>query len=88
MIDDEEKHTSPQTYLFRFIGTAFGHPKYEDGTPIKTGRVLNYKSGIFTTISGSQYILGKVNDEFEFQYPNAYSQLVSMAEKFLQEEMR
>ena len=85
IIDDEEKYTSPQNYFLRFIGISFGHPAFEDGTAIKTGRIISYKNGVFTTGSGSQYILGKVNDEYEINYPHAYSQLVEMAEQYLQE---
>jgi hypothetical protein len=82
---EDEEYTSPQNYFLCFAGVVFGHPKFEDGSGIKTSRIISYDEGVFKTVSGSAYILGKVNPAYEAKYPNAYSQLVTMAEKYLKE---
>lgn len=82
---EDEEYTSPQNYFLSFAGMAYGHPKFEDGTGIKTSRIVSYKRGIFKTASGSAYVLGNVNPDYEIKYPNAYSQLITMAERYLPE---
>ena len=85
LLDFEEEYSPPQNYFLCFAGMAFGHPKFEDGTGIKTSRIISYRNGVFKTASGSAYVLGTVNPAYEAKYPNAYSQLVTMAERYLPE---
>jgi len=82
---DDKKYAPPEQYLFCITGIVYGHPKFQDGEPVKTGRISRYNNGRFITVNKTEYVLGSVNPEYESEYPRAYGRLVNMAEKYLRE---
>lgn len=64
---------NPFTGQSHLSGNVYGHPTYRDGISVVTSPVTggNSKEKIITTLSGSRYILGKVNEEYEKTFPNA-----------------
>lgn len=79
VVQFEESYSAPELCSLHFKGFAYGHPKYEDGYPIVTTRIVSYKDGIFTTYSGSQYELGTVDPDYEKVYPNALDRVFESA---------
>lgn len=72
---------APELGAFCLQGNAYGHPRFNDGDPVNTARIVSvedkaqYKE--VTTRSGSVYHCYKedVNPEAEKQFPNYYERL-------------
>ena len=71
----------PELQVFRLQGNAYGHPRFNDGDPVNTSRIVKitdkgtYKEA--ETYSGSVYELHRedVDPECEKQFPNYYERL-------------
>jgi len=59
-----------------FCGEVFNHPRFRDGDKITTSIIVGYDGSYFHTSSGSLYELGKVNDDYENQYPDAFNRVL------------
>lgn len=74
-------YMAPELTSFYLLGNVYGHPRFNDGCPIVTSKIIeiidkgDYKEII--TESGSIYELHKedVNEEAEKQHPNYYERL-------------
>lgn len=76
---------SVESGITYFQGNVYGHPRFVDGFFIHTTRIVNYENGVFETKSGSQYVLGEVDKEYEKLFPNAYQRLVKSAQTISKE---
>lgn len=73
--------SAPELGRHMFHGFVYGHPKFDDGAEITTSYVVSQKNGIFKTQSGSEYVLGVVNPEYEVSFPDAYNRLLKQTGK-------
>jgi len=80
---DEPGHfiTPPEDCLVCLHGIAFEDPRRPDGTSITTSELVGYVDGMFITRSGSKYVLGEVDPEYEKQYPGAMSRVIERGRK-------
>lgn len=75
---DHPEFKAPEILHYHLQGKAYGHPKFNDGDPVNTSRIVDIKEfgdhKEATTRSGSVYILSKedVDPECEKQFPNYY----------------
>lgn len=62
------------------VGTVTGHPRLPDGSFIASSSIRNVREEddvvVVTTRSGTEYHLGKVNDDYEEMFPDAQRRLV------------
>jgi hypothetical protein len=65
----------PEMHRQCLHGKVYHHPDHADGTEITTSVIVDAHNRIVTTRSGSEYILGEVDPEYEKQYPNAKQRL-------------
>lgn len=71
----------PELSSFRLQGNVYGHPRFDDGDPVNTSRIVEitdkgtHKEVV--TYSGSVYMLYKenVDPKCEEQFPNYYERL-------------
>lgn len=74
-------YTPPELMYFNLQGDVYGHPRFEDGSPVITSKIMeindkgDHKEAI--TYSGSVYELYKdyVNPMAEREHPNYYERL-------------
>lgn len=79
--DVDVRFTSPEMMHYHLQGRVYGHPRFDDGFPVVTSRIIeindkgDHKEVI--TRSGSVYELHKedVDKEAEKQFPNYYERL-------------
>ena len=79
--DVNPNFVAPEMMHFYLQGDVYGHPRFEDGAPVTTSRIIeindkgDYKEAI--TRSGSVYELYKedVDVDAEKEYPNYYERL-------------
>jgi hypothetical protein len=74
-------YAAPELGRFMFQGRVYDHPRFEDGHPVTTSYISGFKDGVFTTASGSEYILGEVDPEYEKEFPNAFERIVKKAQE-------
>ena len=60
-------------------GHAYGHPRHEDGKLVTTSKIVGYKEeeDTFLTQSGSEYMLGKVDDAYDKAFPGAKERMIA-----------
>ena len=79
--DVNPNFVAPEMMHFHLQGNVYGHPRFNDGDPVTTSRIIeindkgDYKECI--TRSGSVYELHKedVDPNAEKEYPNYYDRL-------------
>lgn len=79
---NDARYAPPEELFICLSGIVYGHPKFEDGEPVKTGRLTRYKEGLFMTINGTKYFLGNVNSEYGNRFPEAYNRLIATLETY------
>jgi hypothetical protein len=85
IIDFGSAYYAPEQLTTHFKGNAYGHPNFEDGEPVITTRIISFNHGIFETFSESQYVLGKVDPEYEKLYPNALLRVIASVKRLNKE---
>ena len=79
IIGDDYK--APELECFYLQGIVYGHPKFANGAPITTSRIVKIKKEIdrkkVFTCSGAIYVLfpRDVDPKYEAAYPNSYERL-------------
>lgn len=81
VFSEDNEYLAPELRSYRLQGNVYGHPKFNDGDPVSTNRIVKiadkgtYKEVV--TQSGSVYELYKedVNTDCEKQFPNYYERL-------------
>lgn len=79
-MSDNNGYDAPETIKLYFGGNVFGHPFFKDGDRIITSHITSYSNGKFYTFSGTEYELGKVDEKYEKQFPNAYERVLKSLE--------
>lgn len=74
-------YDAPEIVKLHFRGLSYGHPRFEDGSPIVTTSIVGFSNGVFKTSSGSEYVLGNVDENYEAVYPNARQRVLDAASK-------
>ncbi len=70
-------YTPPERRFPILQGNVFGHPgRHEDGKLISTSPIIKLVNGKILTKSGSEYELGKIDEEYEKCFPNARQRLL------------
>ena len=70
--NDPNPYLSPEQMSLRLAGEVHGHPKIADGIFVHTTRIVGLgENDTVLTKSGSRYMLGEVDPEYEAIYPNA-----------------
>jgi hypothetical protein len=74
-------YTPPECQAHGLHGTVYGHPYFADGDEITTTECASVKVDeparvTITTRSGSRYVLGEVDPEYERQFPGALVRIV------------
>lgn len=57
VIEDDDGYTAPELRRMVLIGEVYGHPKYKDGSMIKTSVVITSEGRTIQTKSGTYYRL-------------------------------
>jgi len=57
------------------MGVVYGHPVFKDGEFIQTSPVIRIDKDTITTKSGSRYVLGESDPDYEALYPDARKRL-------------
>lgn len=70
-----DPYQAPELWKQHLIGTVYGHPYIADGKIVSTSSIVGCEGEFIKTKSGSLYDLGKVNPEYEKEYPNARKRL-------------
>lgn len=81
IFSEGNEYLAPELRSFRLQGKVYGHPKFNDGDPVHTSKIVKitdkgtHKEVV--TQSGSAYQLRKedVDPECEKQFPNYYGRL-------------
>lgn len=76
--DENEKYTAPELIHFILHGRVYNHPKFNDGEWVQTSYICGFdtKTKAIITRSGSKYLLGQVNNEYEKIFPNAKNRIL------------
>ncbi len=76
-------YMAPELQKIYLCGTVYGHPNHQDGKFITTSRVIavrkkGHRETMVDTRSGSVYVLGTVDPEYEKLFPNALQRVQNM----------
>lgn len=76
-IIDDDPYLPPERRPSTLHGKVYGHPRFENGKCVFTSKPVAYRPDdrLFKTYSGSVYKLGKINQEYLEQFPDADSRL-------------
>lgn len=75
----ENPYASPEMGL-SFNGKVYGHPRFPDGHQVTTSPIMEVlEGGIVKTQSGSVYLLGKVNKQYDEMFPNSLDRLIKQS---------
>jgi hypothetical protein len=70
-----DPYTPPEAWTQALHGDVYGNPKFADGDSVTTTQIVSGRvegdNVLITTKSGSEYLLGVVNPNYEAAYPNA-----------------
>ena len=73
---------APELQHICLHGKVFNHPNHGNGTWIRTSRIIRKEKGFIVTHSGSKYELGKVNPDYEKEYPGAKDRLLLSLDRY------
>ncbi len=68
-----DPYTAPECIPQGLHGNVYGHPRFVDGVPITTSRIVTRDAAAqtATTKSGTFYSLGEIDPNYEAAYPGA-----------------
>jgi hypothetical protein len=74
---DNNGFIAPELKSVSVCGDIFDSEKFSDGEFIRTSTIVKFNSDNFSvmTLSGSEYLLGKVDPQYEKIYPNAIERI-------------
>lgn len=71
-----DEYAAPESGVPVLRGEVHDHERFEDGTYITTSKIVAVsKDKDITTVSGSVYVLGVVDAEYEKMFPGAKDRL-------------
>lgn len=75
-----DPYTPPECQAHGLAGNVYGSSRFDDGDSITTSEIhslrLDGDNVIVSSRSGSQYLLGQVDPEYERQFPNAHKRVI------------
>ena len=69
-------YLAPELHSCCLCGIVSDHPAFEDGARIQTSSIVAKNDEEIVTFSGSTYLLGTVDPDYESQFPGAYERLL------------
>ena len=79
VVSCDSPYTAPELLVARLHGKVFGHPRFPNGAEVTTSRVAGCSEVEdhleIVTGSGSHYVLGEVDPNYEKSYPDARERL-------------
>ena len=63
-------YTAPEMISACLEGEVYSHPHFENGTEVTTSQIIEIHGRTIYTISGTKYLLGNVDPEYQKAYPN------------------
>jgi hypothetical protein len=83
---DADPYTAPELVGFCLVGWVTGHKREElNGKHIRTSRIVRAEGDCIVTRSGTLYEIGKPNERYEAEYPNARERLFAAVAKVASE---
>lgn len=70
-----DPYGSPEQCTAILRGQVYGHPRFSEGQNISTSSIVGKIDDKVATASGSVYILGEVDPNYEKLFPNARKRL-------------
>lgn len=70
-----DPYQAPEIQQQSLQGNVYHSSKFPDGHSIVTSPIIGKRNDTVITLSGSEYHLGKVSDEYEKLYPDARTRL-------------
>ena len=67
---------APELWTQRLTGNTVGDTRRKDGTAVTTAPIEGKRNGKVVTMSGSEWELGEVAEEYERLYPDARNRLM------------
>lgn len=76
-IGGDDIYLAPELQPKYLHGLVYGHPKFNDGEEINTSSIVRIDKDreMVLTYSGSEYVLGDIDPEYEKQFPDAKNTL-------------
>ena len=77
-------YLAPECMVYRLEGVVYDHPnpRHSNGKEIVTSEIMAATiNNLIVTYSGSIYELGKVNPDYEKQYPDTFNKLINTLKK-------
>lgn len=71
MVADGDPYRAPEDQRCRLQGDVYGHPAFQDGQFVISSVIMGMDGDYVRTQSGSNYMLGEVDPEYERLYPGA-----------------
>lgn len=67
MVGNYDPYKAPETIKACLTGKVYGHSKFKDGSKVTTSYLikLDIKNGTAITYSGTEYVLGKADKDWE-----------------------
>ena len=63
-----DPYQAPELAVMRLHGEVYGHPYHSDGMEVTTSAIIEVNGKEITTASGTVYLLGEVDPDFEKWY--------------------
>lgn len=81
--DQNNPYTPPELLPSSVCGNVYGHSRFPDGHFVFTSSPVgwNEQNGTMVTASGSEYILGEIDPEYEKKFPNAKERFLERLKK-------
>ena len=79
LIGDFDPYQAPE--LQSVLGHVYGHPMHYDGKRVMTSSIVGEIDEDVITASGSHYVLGSVDPEYEKMFPGAGARLINSIRK-------
>ena len=62
--DNSNPYNPPELRTAHLQGNVYGHPRFPDGTQVRTSAIKDVKKRTVFTQSGSKYVLGNISSRY------------------------
>jgi hypothetical protein len=76
-----DPYKAPEQQKVGLHGRVFGHDRHAEGAEVSTSSIVSVLKPVVKTKSGTEYILGEIDPEFEKAFPNAAQRFWKSAEQ-------
>ena len=81
LIGDFDPYQAPELQSVKLLGHVYGHPMHYDGKRVMTSSIVGEIDEDVITASGSRYVLGSADPEYEKMFPGARARLINSIRK-------